>query len=180
VAPVIAANDSFVAHLTLPRAGTFIYHTHLDDVEQLTSGLYGAIVVLDSGKKFNAETDHVFVTGWDGDAPGPPSIVINGDTTGAPIEIKSGIANRFRFVNIGPAQRLWYAIRRDTTVQTWRPLAKDGADLPSGTAVSLARKRLAVGETFDAEFIAAEPGEYRLTVGVPAKQMTYSRRIIAH
>ena len=178
LAPVIAANDSFVAHLTLPRAGTFIYHTHLDDVEQLTSGLYGAIVVLEPGKKFDPETDHVFVTGWDGPAD-PPHILINGDTAGAPIEIKSGVANRFRFVNIGPAQRLFYAIRRDTTVQTWRPLAKDGADLPPSASVAQrASKRLGVGETFDAEFIATEPGEYRLTIGIPAKQMTYSRRII--
>jgi FtsP/CotA-like multicopper oxidase with cupredoxin domain len=178
LAPVIAANDSFVAHLTLPRAGTFIYHTHLDDVEQLTSGLYGAIVVLEPGKKFDPETDHVFVAGWDG--PGPPMrIVINGDTTGAPIEIKSGVANRFRFVNIGPAQRLVFAIRNDTTAQTWRPLAKDGADLPASTSVAQrAAKRLAVGETFDAEFMAPKPGEYRLTVGIPAKQMTFSRRII--
>jgi len=180
LAPVIAANDSFVAHLTLPRAGTFIYHTHLDDVEQLTSGLYGAIVVLEPGKKFDSETDHVFVTGWDGPAD-PPHIVINGDTTGTPIEIKSGVANRFRFVNIGPAQRLWYAIRRDTTLQTWRPLAKDGADLsPSASQAQRASKRLGVGETFDAEFIAPERGEYRLTIGMPAKQMTYSRRIIVH
>jgi len=178
LAPVIAASDSFVAHLTLPRAGTFIYHTHLDDLEQLTSGLYGAIVVLEPGKKFDPETDHVFVTGWDGPAD-PPNILVNGDTTGAPIEIKSGVANRFRFVNIGPAQRLFYAIRRDTTVQTWRPLAKDGADLPASAAVAQrASKRLGVGETFDAEFIAPEPGEYRLTIGVPLKQMTYSRRII--
>ncbi|MFN2602835.1 MAG: multicopper oxidase domain-containing protein [Gemmatimonadaceae bacterium] len=180
LAPVIAANDSFVAHLTLPRAGTFIYHTHLDDLEQLTSGLYGAIVVLEPGKKFDPETDHVFVAGWDGPAD-PPHIVINGDTAGAPIEIKSGVANRFRFVNIGPAQRLFYAIRRDTTVQTWRPVAKDGADLPPSAAVAQpASKRLGVGETFDAEFIAPEPGEYRLTIGMPLKQMTYSRRIIVH
>ena len=34
LAPVIAAQDSFIARLTLPRAGTFIYHTHLNDIEQ--------------------------------------------------------------------------------------------------------------------------------------------------
>lgn len=180
LAPVIAANDSFVAHLTLPRAGTFIYHTHLDDVEQLTSGLYGAIVVLEPGKKFDPETDHVFVTGWDGPAD-PMHIVINGDTTGPPIEIKSGVANRFRFVNIGPAQRLIYAIRRDTTVQAWRPLAKDGADLPENARTSQpSAKRLGVGETFDAEFTAPEAGEYRLTASIPATQkIVYSRRILA-
>ncbi len=32
LAPAIAPGDSFVAHLTLKRAGTFIYHTHLNDL----------------------------------------------------------------------------------------------------------------------------------------------------
>ncbi len=38
LAPSIEPGDSFVAHLTLPRAGTFIYHTHMNDLEQLTLG----------------------------------------------------------------------------------------------------------------------------------------------
>lgn len=50
VAPVVAPKDSFVAKLTLPRAGTFIYHTHLNDVEQVTSGMYGAVLVLEPGE----------------------------------------------------------------------------------------------------------------------------------
>ena len=177
LAPVIAPNDSFIAHLTLPRAGTFIYHTHLDDVEQLTSGLYGAMVVLEPGKKFDPKTDHVFVAGWDG--VNPPRIVVNGDTTGVPIEIAARVANRFRFINIGAAGRLFYAIRRDTTVQTWRPVAKDGADLPPAeTGVKPAIRRLNVGEMFDAEFTAAKAGEYRLTVGYSPTAMIYNRRII--
>ncbi len=178
LAPVIAANDSFTAHLTLPRAGTFIYHTHLDDVEQLTSGLYGAIVVLEPGQKFDSKTDHIFVAGWDG-AGDKARTVINGDTAGVPIEIAARVPQRFRFINIGPAGRLVYAIRRDTTVQTWRPVAKDGADLPPTMTVSgRAAQRLGVGEMFDAEFIAMEPGEYRLTIGYPQKQMEYSRKLI--
>jgi len=51
LAPMIAAGDSFTARLTLPRTGTFIYHTHLNDIEQLTSGLYGAI----AGPAFRSE-----------------------------------------------------------------------------------------------------------------------------
>jgi manganese oxidase len=176
VAPVIAANDSFTAHLTLPRAGTFIYHTHLDDIEQLTSGLYGAIIVLEPGKKFDPKTDHVFVAGWDGTRG---KVVINGDTTGVPIEVAAGVPNRFRFINIGAAGRLVYAIRRDTTIQTWRPVAKDGADLPAALRTQQgAAQRLGVGEMFDAEFTAPEPGEYRLTIGAPKRQLTYSRKLI--
>jgi len=178
LAPVIAARDSFTARLTLPRAGTFMYHTHLDDVEQLTSGLYGAIVVLEPGRRFDARTDHVFVVGWDG--PGdPPHLLLNGDTLPAPLELAFGVPHRLRFVNIGPAQRVILAVRRDSTVLTWRPLAKDGADLPAALAVAgPARRRLAVGETFDAEFTPPAPGEYLLTMGPPNKQMVYVCRLI--
>jgi FtsP/CotA-like multicopper oxidase with cupredoxin domain len=178
LAPVVAARDSFTARLTLPRAGTFMYHTHLDDLEQITSGLYGAIVVLEPGRKFDPSTDHVFVVGWDGPAD-PPNLVVNGATTSAPLELAAGVPHRFRFVNIGPAQRVVFAVRRDSTVLTWRPLAKDGADLPPYDAVvGPARRRVAVGETFDAEFTPPAAGEYLLTMGRPRDQMLYKLRLI--
>ena len=71
LAPSIEPGDSFVARLHLPRAGTFMYHTHMNDFEQLTSGVYGPIVVLEPGRRFDAATDHVFIAGWDG--PGRPA-----------------------------------------------------------------------------------------------------------
>jgi FtsP/CotA-like multicopper oxidase with cupredoxin domain len=178
LAPSIAPNDSFTARLTLPRAGTFIYHTHLNDIEQMIAGLYGAIVVLEPGKRFDPKTDHVFIAGWRGDGSTVVT-VINGDTVAAPLEIAAGVPQRFRFINIGPANRLVFAIRQDSAVVTWRRLAKDGADLPAAMAVrGPASRRLGVGEMFDAEFTATSPGEYRLTVGSPSKQMRYARRII--
>ena len=180
LAPMIAPGDSFVARLTMPRAGTFIYHTHLNDLEQLTSGLYGAIVVLERGQRFDPATDHIFVAGWDGNPPiAEPTILINGDTTAAPLELAAGVRHRFRFVNIGPATRLVFAIRQDSTLMKWHRLAKDGADLPPLLAItSSASRRLGVGEMFDAEFLPPGPGEYRLTIGVPTAQMKYSRRLI--
>lgn len=54
------------AALTLSRAGTFIYHTYLNDEEQLTSGLYGAILVLEPGDTFDSSRDHAVLVGWDG------------------------------------------------------------------------------------------------------------------
>jgi FtsP/CotA-like multicopper oxidase with cupredoxin domain len=177
VAPGIAALDSFTARLTLPRAGTFMYHTHLNDIEQLTSGLYGGLIVLEPGQRYDPATDHLFVAGWDGDVN---HTVINGDSTGGPpIEMKTGSTHRFRFIDIGPAQRLVYAIRKDSSFMTWKAVAKDGADLPSSLAVvGPSRRRLGVGEMFDAEFTPQAPGEYRLTIGPPLKQEKFVRRII--
>ena len=43
------------------RPGTFIYHSHLDDVHQLSGGLYGPVVVLPEGEWFDPRTDQVMV-----------------------------------------------------------------------------------------------------------------------
>ncbi|MDP9179553.1 MAG: multicopper oxidase domain-containing protein, partial [Gemmatimonadota bacterium] len=179
LAPTISPNDSFTARLTLPRAGTFMYHTHLNDIEQLTSGLFGPIIVLEPGQKFDPSTDHVFTAGWDG-RRNPALITINGDSaTGPLIEMAVGVPHRFRFINIGPAVRLFFAIRRGADAVTWRGLAKDGADLPPALAVTgPSIRRLGVGEMYDAEFMAREPGEYVVTVGPPDSQLRYKRKII--
>lgn len=177
IAPMIAPQDSFTAHLTMPRAGTFIYHTHLNDIEQLTSGMYGAAVILEPGQKYDPTTDHTFVLGWDG--RGNPKLVVNGDSLPAPVEIDHGKTHRLRFVNIGPAGRIFFAVRRDTIPVTWMPRAKDGADYPSGNRrEGPAIRRLNVGETFDAEFIPQTPGEYRITAGPLKAQYSWVQRLI--
>ncbi|MCI0432624.1 MAG: multicopper oxidase domain-containing protein, partial [Gemmatimonadetes bacterium] len=178
LAPVIAAGDSFTARLTLPRAGTFMYHTHLNDLEQLTSGLYGAIVVLEPGATFDAATDHVFVVGLDG-LDEPEHIVVNGDSLPPRLEMAYGVPHRFRFVNIGAARIVAAELKRDSTLVTWRPLAKDGADLPLQHAIPTpATQRLAVGETFDFEFLPPARGDYVLTIGAPEEPPAYVRRVI--
>jgi FtsP/CotA-like multicopper oxidase with cupredoxin domain len=179
LAPSIAPGGSFKARLTMPRAGTFIYHTHINDVEQITSGLYGAIVVLEPGQRFDPRTDHVFVVGWDGPRRVPPRLIVNGDSASPPLELAFSAPHRLRFINIGAGGRVIFALRQDSTLLKWRRLAKDGADLPAGAAVvAPAIQRLGVGEMFDAEFTPAEKGEYVLTVGSPLSPRTYRRKIV--
>jgi manganese oxidase len=162
IAPPVAAADSFVAHLTLERAGTFMYHTHINDLEQLSSGLYGPIVVLEPGERYDASRDHLFVVGLDG-PDDPPHIVLNGDSLPAPVAFEAGIAHRLRFVNIGMANRVRFTLRQDTTVVRWRAIAFDGADLPPAQAtMGPATVRLSVGQTADFLFEPPEPGVYRL------------------
>jgi FtsP/CotA-like multicopper oxidase with cupredoxin domain len=169
--------DSFTARLTLPRAGTFIYHTHLNDIEQLTAGLYGGIVVLEPGRRFDPALDHLFVAGWDGDGD-PPLVLVNGDSVSPPLELAAGRVHRFRFVNIGPALRFGFSMYRDTALARWRRIAKDGADLPPHQAVMApAREVLDVGETFDAE-LRLERGEYRLLAARDPARPYYARRLI--
>ena len=176
VAPLIAPRDSFTAHLTLPRAGTFMYHTHLNDLEQLTSGLYGAIIVLEPGKRFDPRTDHVYLAGWDGTG-NPTHLMVNGDSSPPPVAMALDAIHRFRFINIGVAGPVRFALRRDTTLVTWKAIAKDGADLPSSQAtVRGAEQSVFVGETFDFEFRPPERGEYSLLIDGPGGPKGSKRR----
>ncbi len=160
LAPSTQAGDSFVARLTLPRPGTFIYHTHMNDIEQITSGLYGAIVVLPPGQRFDPERDHVFVAGWDGTRG---QFLVNGEKSPPPLTLAAGAAHRFRLVGIGAATGGRFAIMRDSTFMTWRAIARDGADLPPAQAtMRRAQQYVDVGQTWDFEWIP-EPGEYILT-----------------
>jgi FtsP/CotA-like multicopper oxidase with cupredoxin domain len=177
VAPAIQPGDSFTARLTLQRAGTFIYHTHLDDFEQLTSGLYGAIVVLEPGQRFDPATDHVFIVGWDGQAD-PPHLLVNGDSTPPRLLLAAGVAHRFRFVNIGIAGRYRFSLLRDSTLQTWRAVARDGANLPPLVAVQgPAALVLTVGQTADAVVVPAA-GDYRLTMTLPDGTPIWSQTLL--
>jgi FtsP/CotA-like multicopper oxidase with cupredoxin domain len=165
LAPSIQPGDSFVAQLTLPRAGTFIYHTHMNDIEQLTSGLYGGIVVLEPGRRFDPRRDHVYVAGWDSEQN--PHLLVNGDSLPPPLQLAAGVPHRFRFVNIGAAASFPFAIYRDSSLVEWRLLARDGANLPSAQVLAgPSVEPLDVGETRDVEFVPL-PGAYRLVVGDP-------------
>lgn len=164
VAPAIAPSDSFTARLTLRRPGTFMYHTHLNDLEQLTSGLYGAIIVLPAGQRFDPATDHLFVGGWDG-GDDPPQLVINGDSVPRVRHLRAGATHRFRFVNIGAAAVFAPRLTRDSTVVAWRHVASDGADLPASQVQEIRRPyRLDVGQTADFEWTPPGPGDYAIVI----------------
>ena len=64
--------------------------------------------------------------------------------------------------------RLRAAGPADTSLAVWRPVAKDGADLPPAQARPRAAAALvAMGETHDFEFTPRAPGPYVLEFLVP-------------
>ena len=137
-------------------------------------------MVLEPGKRFNGRRDHVFVTGWDGEtrAPNPPHLLINGDSLPAPLVLTPGVPHRLRFVNIGPAGLIRFAIYRDTSLVTWKKLAKDGATLPPNQATRAPSAfMIAVGETYDFE-LTPEPGKYRLVAEIREKPL-WTRELVA-
>ena len=177
VAPAIAPNDSFVAHLTLKRAGTFIYHTHLNDLEQIATGLYGPLVVLEPGQRWDPSRDLVLISGFDisGKEARP---VVNGGESDPPLAMRIGRPVRVRMINIQPADPVRYEILRDSTVVQWRAVAKDGYDLPPAQAVmQRATRSVWVGETFAAECAPTAPGTYRLRARM-GPDVLYERALV--
>src|SRR5712692_1347623 len=160
LAPPIPAGASFVAEFTPPRAGTFIYHSHMDDLHQLSSGFYGALIVLPPGQSFDPETDRILVLGLGEPSDNAP-VLLNGKGQPEPIELRAGVKYRFRFINITPADpRLVISLLSGGKPVSWRAVAKDGAELPATQAtVRPALQEMAVGETYDFEFQPASPGE---------------------
>jgi FtsP/CotA-like multicopper oxidase with cupredoxin domain len=166
--PPIPPRESFVAQFTPPRAGTFIYHTHIDDLKQLSSGLYGPLIVLPPGEKFDPETERVLVLSKAG--PGDTPVWLNGSESPKLGKFRMGQTYRLRIINILPDNPPM-EIRLETAgvPVKWRPLAKDGADLPLGhRALCTAQQTLSIGETYDFEFRPEAAGQLTLYATRPA------------
>ncbi|HWJ22231.1 MAG TPA: multicopper oxidase domain-containing protein [Gemmatimonadaceae bacterium] len=165
LAPVIAPGDSFEARFTPPRAGTFIYHTHVDEENQQLAGLAGPLIVLEPGARYDTATDvTVLVTSPRDSALERRAVLLNGSASPAPLTLRTGVTYRLRFINMTTRRpNMRVELRRDTVVARWRPLAKDGAELPVSLQVARpARSPLAIGETLDVELTPDAPGELRV------------------
>ena len=148
VTPLIAPGATFVVRFTPPRAGTFMYHTHLHDDRQLKSGLYGALLVLGEDETYDEATDHVFVMARGGPGEDAPA-VLNG-VNQPKSAWKAGVRHRVRLINITPSDILTVTLQSSDGPVTWKPLTKDGAPLPpSRCQPGPARQTIGVGETYD-------------------------------
>jgi len=159
--PSIKPGQAFTAKFTPSRAGTFIYHEHSLDDDQLGGGLYGPLIVLEPGQQFDPTTDHIFIAGHDGpEFDGQPRepVVVNGKAAvpaGRPVnfELRANVPNRLRLINITPGlPALTFVLSDGFKAASWTPIAKDGAELAPTAKVSReARQLVAVGETYDFE-----------------------------
>ena len=185
--PAIAPGDSFVARFTPPRAGTFMYHAHVDEVAQQSAGMEGALIVRDP-RDSSFVDDHVFFLKGSRDHPAE----VDGRAVPDTVVLHVGRAARFRLINleaiyVAPIVRLTAnpdsaATRaRDTMVVRWRPLAKDGYDVPTAARASVpALQDVADGETYDFVYTPVSPGmlhlefrvstaAHRLIISVPIR-----------
>lgn len=154
VTPPVAPGGTFTARFTPARAGTFIYHTHWHNPEQLSGGIYGPLVVLEPGETYRPETDHVIMLGLDGRHEGRPEpFAINGEKTPRPVLLRKGVTNRLRLINITPNNvAITVQLMNRLDPGQWVPIGKDGASIPeSQRKPQMARQLVSVGETYDFE-----------------------------
>lgn len=157
----VLPRDSFDVRMTPPRAGTFIYHTHFMELRQTTGGLFGSMIVLPPGEEWDESRDHVFIVG----AVRRRGVTLNGGKTLPTLELEAGVNHRLRLINItigNPGMR-FHLTHPDSSLVEWTLLAKDGMDLPEHQQRTVpARRRVAMGETYDMGFKPGTPGHFRL------------------
>ena len=186
LAPLIAPSDSFEARFTPPRSGTFIYHSHVNEPRHHRAGLAGAIIVR-NGPSADQAAEHLFFIKSARGSSGTFPMEINGEVDPDTIVLHVGSRYRFRFVGLSvtsPNATVYLTARpdsslqnlRDTMLVSWRPLAKDGADLPEwDRTLRPAQQVVSIGETHDFEFQPIARGELRLEVRPPSAGRLFVR-----
>ncbi len=178
LAPLIQPGDSFTVHLKPPRAGTFMYHTHMHDL-QLLQGLYGPLIVLNPGETYRPERDKIFLHSQGGDGLSMPKAfsfevlnsfgmskwLLNGSDTNAPLTLKKGQTYRFRLINIAAHRGTIISIKHAGQLSSWKLIAKDGMSLRKDQQITTASTLVvSPGETYDFEFTPANSGDYNYEV----------------
>jgi len=170
IMPPIPPGGTFAAEFTPPRNGTFPYHSHLHEMRQISSGMYGAIIVTDTPR--DTTRDHVIVAGGGGlpifYKQGPSTLLVNGAPSNPePIRMTVGDTNRLRIVSIHADEILNFRFGTDLAVARWTPIARDGADLPPALrTVAPARIRMGPGETADFLYVPKEAGRMLMEVWI--------------
>jgi len=166
ILPVIQPADSFIAEYTPPRAGTFMYHSHVNELMQTNTGMYGALIVTDSTHQFDPRIDKIILVG----GGGPGSVEqrstgrVNGTTT-PQFELEAGTTYRLHLIQIHPQAMIMFRLGTDSTTARWTPVAKDGADLPPEQSTSRAAFVLmGAGENGEFLYTPERPGLQKLNV----------------
>jgi FtsP/CotA-like multicopper oxidase with cupredoxin domain len=178
--PAIQPGESFLVRMAPPRAGTFIYHTHWHDQDQLENGIYGPLLVLPTGQKFDPASDKTFLFSLGVFEPFGPMLLINGHPQPAALRLVTGTKYRFRLINISPNNaHMRVSLRKAGTPVQWRIIAKDGADLPAAAAtMQTAELGITVGETYDFEYEASIPQDLALEVYLPGPKLRVTQGLV--
>src|SRR5438876_2219968 len=177
VQPPVEPGQTFVYRFVVPDAGTFWYHSHTNETEQLERGLYGALVVRDADEpSFDGEQvllfddlkldldghlapfgdEHEHHAGREGDVR-----LVNGQQEPG-LEIAGGTIERWRLVNAANSRfvRLSIGGRPFTIIATDGGLLAEPLRATEVLVTPGERFELAVGPFEDGEQLAIEALPY--------------------
>lgn len=181
--PPIMPGDSFVARITAPRSGSFMYHTHVSDIRQQGAGLAGAVVVVDDLAAYDAGHERIYLAQRDLDLrqPAPRNRpTINRQFTMPADTMYAGEEYRLRFMNLTLANGAYnfsFASDRGPWAD-WQLAAKDGFDLPPWQRRRAPeRVFVSIGETADVLWTPATNGSGWLELRGGAGNIVFRQRI---
>jgi FtsP/CotA-like multicopper oxidase with cupredoxin domain len=171
VLPSIGPGDSLTVRFTPPRAGTFMYHSHFNEAHQISTGLYGPLIVVEPGERFDPASDKLLFFGTAGFGANPvfgpyPEYLMNGKAQPEAMNLRVGTRYRFRLLNLAGDTPLVVSLSSATAPVMWRALAKDGYPLLPSQATSRAATLLFdPGEVYDFEYTPETAGDLTLKFG---------------
>jgi FtsP/CotA-like multicopper oxidase with cupredoxin domain len=153
--PPVMPGETFVYELTVPSTpGTFMYHAHMNDMEQVSMGLSGAFVVEPrDGGDGRYDQDHIMLLN---NIQG--HYLINGKEfpNVEPWIVKKDDLLRVRMINISPIEIHPMHFHGHFT----KEVAKDGTDLANSEEARVENTVLvAPGQTIDIEVRMNAPGK---------------------
>ena len=184
--PMIPPRDSLTVRFTPPRVGTFMYHSHSNENQQIASGLYGAIVVEDPARPRDPATDRILLFSDNGPTINflrpPPGTLLNGKSSPDTIDLRAGTTYRLRLINIRTDYLLDIGLYEGESAAQWRVVARDGADLPMHQSVTgpATVSHFAPGQIMDVEFTPDSSGILTLRhkiAGAPAEPVNVVVRV---
>lgn len=166
----IAPGETFTYEFTLHQHGTFMYHSHGDEMVQIALGAMGFLIVHPKAEKEHIDKDFViFLNEWyipAGTSRPDPSqmtefniFTFNGKVYPAtdPLVVKTGDRVRIRFGNVGQESHPMHIHGIN-----FRMVATDGGDVPKSAQFPETTELVSPGQTRDIEFIANAPGDWPL------------------
>ncbi len=140
--------------------------------------LYGPLIVVEPGARFDPAQDHIVVLSRGGPGVSEGPVLLNGTVKPPALHWRTGQRYRLRFINIAAFDGIGVALRRSATQLQWRAVAKDGAELPPVHAVMQeGRQGTLPGETLDFEYQPTEAGNLQLEVSNRRLQMKVVQQI---
>jgi FtsP/CotA-like multicopper oxidase with cupredoxin domain len=153
--PPVMPGETFVYEITIPSTpGTFMYHAHMNDMEQVSMGLSGAFIIDPrDGGDGRYDQDHVMLLN---NIEG--HYLVNGKEfpNVDPWIVKKGDLLRVRMINISPIEIHPMHFHGHFT----KEVAKDGTDLANSKEARVENTVLvAPGQTIDVEVRMNAPGK---------------------